>query len=111
MTTIPFNNPPSTPPTRRYTHIVETQGQCRTIYLSGQLGLTKAGQFAGHDFRAQAIQCFENVNTALREAGAGFEHVVKITNYFTNLADLPAFFEVRDMYVNTGVLGSINLSI
>ena len=101
MTTITFSNPSSMPPTRGYTHIVESQGHCRTIYLSGQLGLTKDGQFAGPDFRAQATQCFENVRTALREAGAGFEHVVKITNYFTDMADLPIFLEVRDRYVNT----------
>jgi len=43
MTGITFNNPPSMPPTRGYTHIVESQRQCRTIHLSGQLGLTKDG--------------------------------------------------------------------
>lgn len=101
IVTITFNNPPSMPPTRGYTHVVETHAPCRTIYLSGQLGLTTAGQLAGPDFRAQATQCFENVKAALQEAGAGFEHVVKITNYFTDMADLPTFFEVRDHYVNT----------
>jgi len=101
MTTTTFLSPPSMPPTRGYTQIVESQGPCRTIYLSGQLGLTKEGQFAGADFRSQVTQCFENVKTALRELGAGFEHVVKITNYFTDMSDLPTFFEVRDSYVNT----------
>jgi len=37
----------------------------------------------------------------LREASAGFEHVVKITNYFTDMSDLPIFIEARDRYVNT----------
>src|SRR4029079_9342083 len=89
------------PPPRGYTQVVETTGPGRTVYLSGQLGMTTAGAFAGSAFRAQAIQCFENLKAGLAAVGAGFEHVVKITNFFTNMGDLPAFFEVRDRYVNT----------
>ena len=33
--------------------------------------------------------------------GGGFEHVVKITNFFVDMAHLPVFFEVRDAFVNT----------
>ncbi len=95
-----FQNPATMPPTRGYTHVVEpTRG--RTIYLSGQLGLTREGKFAGPDFRAQASQCFENVKAGLAAAGANFSHVVKITNYFVDMANLPAFFEIRDRYVDT----------
>ena len=101
MAALLFKNPPSMSPTRGYTHIVESLSPSRTIYLSGQLGLTKEGKFAGDDCKAQATQCFENVKTALRECGCGFEHVVKITNYFINMNDLPTFFEVRDRFVNT----------
>ena len=53
------------------------------------------------DFRAQATQCFENLKAGLAAVGAGFEHVVKITNFFVDMAHLPVFFEVRDRYVNT----------
>jgi enamine deaminase RidA (YjgF/YER057c/UK114 family) len=65
--------------------------------------MTAAGAFAGApgDFKAQATQCFENIKAALAEFGAGFEHVVKITNFFADMAHLPLFFEVRDKYVNT----------
>lgn len=101
MTAVEFKNPSDMSPTRGYTHIVETVSPARTIYFSGQLGLTREGKFAGSDFRAQATQCFENLKTALQAVGAGFEHVVKITNYFTDMSDLPTFFEVRDRYVNT----------
>ena len=31
----------------------------------------------------------------------GFEHVVKITNFFVDMSHLPVFFEVRDAFVNT----------
>jgi len=65
--------------------------------------MTPDGKFAGApgDFRAQATQCFENLKAALAAAGATFEHVVKITAFFVDIANLPVFFEVRDRYVNT----------
>ena len=98
-----FLNPKSMPAPRGYTQVVETTGPGRTVYLSGQFGMTQEGAFAGGpgDFRAQATQCFENLKAGLASVGAGFEHVVKITNFFTDMAHLPVFFEVRDRYVNT----------
>ncbi len=98
-----FHNPSTMPATRGYTHVVETTSPSRTFYLSGQLGMTPDGKFAGApgDFRAQAVQCFENLKAALAAVGANFEHVVKITSYFVDMAHLPVFFEVRDRYVDT----------
>ena len=37
----------------------------------------------------------------MKSVGAGFEHVVKITNFFVDMSHLPVFFEVRDKFVNT----------
>ena len=34
-------------------------------------------------------------------AGAGFEHVVKTTNYFIDIGQIPVFREVRDRYIDT----------
>ena len=98
-----FINPPTIAPPRGYTHVVETSGPGRTVYFSGQLGMTPDGKFAGAagDFRAQATQCFENLKAALAAVGGGFEHVVKITNFFIDMSHLPIFFEVRDKFVNT----------
>ena len=98
-----FLNPQAMPLTRGYTHVVETTGPGRTIYISGQLGMTADGKFAGApgDFLAQAVQCFENLKLALAAVGATFDHVVKVTNYFVDMAHLPIYFEVRDRYVNT----------
>ena len=98
-----FHNPSTLPATRGYTHVVETRGRSRTVYLAGQLGMTPEGKFAGGagDFRAQATQAFENLKLGLAAAGASFEHVVKVTVYFTDIANLQAYFEVRDRYVNT----------
>jgi enamine deaminase RidA (YjgF/YER057c/UK114 family) len=98
-----FLNPPSIPAPRGYSHVVETKGPSRTIYLAGQLGMTADGKFAGApgDFRAQAIQCFENIKAALAAVGASFEHVVKLNNYLIDMTHLPLYFEVRDRYVDT----------
>jgi enamine deaminase RidA (YjgF/YER057c/UK114 family) len=98
-----FANPKTMPAPRGYTQVVETTGPGRTVYLSGQLGMTPGGAFAGPpgDFRAQATQCFENLKAGLISVGAGFEHVVKVTNFFVDMAHLPVFFEVRDQFVNT----------
>ncbi len=96
-------NPPAIPAPRGYSHVVETKGPSRTIYLAGQLGMTPDGKFAGRpgDFRAQATQCFENIKAALAAVGASFEHVVKLNNYLVDMAHLPIYFEVRDRYVDT----------
>jgi enamine deaminase RidA (YjgF/YER057c/UK114 family) len=96
-------NPTTMPPTRGYSHVVETTSPSRTIYLAGQLGMTPDGKFAGApgDFRAQAAQCFENVKLALAAVGADIGHVVKMTNYFVDIAHLPVFLEVRNSYVDT----------
>ena len=98
-----FINPNSLHSTRGYSHIVETTGPGRTIYLAGQLGRTVDGQFAGApgDFRAQAAQCFENIKTALAEVGATFEHVVKLNTYFVDIGQIPIYLDVRNRYVNT----------
>jgi enamine deaminase RidA (YjgF/YER057c/UK114 family) len=98
-----YLNPPAIAAPRGYSHVVETKGPSRTIYLSGQLGMKPDAKFAGErgDFRAQAIQCFENIKAALAAVGANFDHVVKLNNYLVDMAHLPVYFEVRDRYVDT----------
>jgi len=98
-----FSSPDTIAAPRGYSHVVETSGPARTIYLAGQLGLKPDGTLAGGpgDFRAQATQAFENVKAALASVGADFSHVVKINNYLTDIGDLQIYFEIRDRYVNT----------
>src|SRR3974390_3401955 len=98
-----FLNPPtlSKPPT--YSHVVEITGPGKIIYIAGQLGLNVGGELVGApgDFRAQAIQTFENLKHALAAAGAGFKHVVKLNNYLTDISHLALLRDVRDRYINT----------
>ena len=59
------------------------------------------GSVAG-DFRAQCIQAFENLKSALAAVGAGWDDVVKLNNYLVDIqTNLSIYREVRDKYVNT----------
>jgi enamine deaminase RidA (YjgF/YER057c/UK114 family) len=83
-----------------YTHVVESTAPGRLIYISGQLGLDIENKIVGApgDFRAQAEQTFVNLKNALAAVGADFTHVVKFTSYFTDIAHLGVFREVRDRF-------------
>ena len=79
----------------------EVDGPHRTVYLAGQTGIDANGKVA-EGFRAQAVQVMENIKTALGSVGGGFEHVVKLTSYLTNLeANGAEFREVRGSYFRT----------
>ncbi len=45
-------NPTTMPPTRGYSHVVETTSPSRTIYLAGQLGTMPDGKFDKRIFLA-----------------------------------------------------------
>jgi len=96
-----FMNPSAIAKPGGYSHVVEITGPGRIVYIAGQLGLMPDGKIAG-DFRAQAVQAFENLKAALAAVGASFNDVVKLNNYLVDIpANLPAYREVRDKYVNT----------
>lgn len=104
VTNLRFINPSTVSKPPGYTHVIETTGPGRTVYIAGQLGLTVDGKLAGAegDFGAQAKQAFENLKNALAAVGAGFETVVKLNNYLVDIrAHLPIYREVRDAYVDT----------
>jgi len=103
MSNARFLNPDSIAKPFGYTHVVETTGPGRTVYISGQLGLDRSGKLVGSqgDFEAQATQTFENMKAALQAVGAKFENVIKLNNYLVNMDHLPLFRTVRDRYVNT----------
>ena len=97
-----FMNPETIAKPGGYSHVVEITGPGRIVYIAGQLGVKPDGKIAG-DFRAQAVQAFENMKNALAAVGATFEDVVKLNNYLVDIGDnLPIYREVRDKYVNTG---------
>ena len=94
-----FLNPDAIPKPGGYTHVVEVTGPARIVYIAGQLGFGKDGKVG--DFRAQAVQAFENLKNALASVGAGFDDVLKLNNYLVDIkSNLPIYREVRDKYVN-----------
>jgi len=101
---IRFINPATLhkPPT--YTQVVEVAGPARTIFISGQLGGGLDGRLVGPDFRAQAVQVFENLKAALAAVGASFRDVVKVNSYLADIKDLPVLRDVRIGYLNPAAL-------
>ena len=101
MSNMRFMNPEAIAKPGGYSHVVEITGPGRIVYIAGQLGLKPDGKIAG-DFRAQAVQAFENLKNALAAVGASFNDVVKLNNYLIDIpANIAAYREVRDKYVNT----------
>jgi enamine deaminase RidA (YjgF/YER057c/UK114 family) len=92
------------PPT--YTQVVEVTAPGRLVYVSGQLGSDRNGNVVGEagDFRAQAVQVFDNLTAALAAVDATFKDVVKINSYLSDIDDMPILREVRAGYLNAGAL-------
>ncbi len=65
------------------------------IYLSGQTPIDPAtGKLAEGDIQAQTRQCFANLLGVLQAAGLGFEHVIKVNVFLTDMGDFAAMNEV-----------------
>jgi enamine deaminase RidA (YjgF/YER057c/UK114 family) len=95
-----FLNPPTMLVLPGYSQLVEAKAG-RTIYVAGQVALDASGALVGtNDVAAQAAQTLENVRLALEAVGAGWEHVVKLTHYVTDMATaLPAYRTIRQTSV------------
>jgi enamine deaminase RidA (YjgF/YER057c/UK114 family) len=71
--------PPGWPRAGGYAHGIEAQG--RLVFTAGQIGWGPDGGFASSDLAGQVRQTLANVVAVLAEAGAGPEHVVRLTWY------------------------------
>ncbi len=71
--------PPGWPRPKGYANGVAASG--RQIYVSGMIGWDADGCFQTDDFVGQARQAMINIVAVLREAGAGPEHIVRMTWY------------------------------
>ena len=71
----------------------------RLVFVAGQVGWTAEGKFAAKDFPGQFRQSLENVLAVLAEAGAGPEHIVRMTWYLTDKREyLDSLPEVGAIY-------------
>jgi len=74
-----------------YAHATAARG--RIICTAGQIGWDPGTQqLVSRDFAAQAAQCLDNVAAVLHAAGAGAEHVVRMTWF---IRDRQAYLDAR----------------
>ncbi|MFF7050278.1 RidA family protein [Streptomyces griseorubiginosus] len=96
LTRIPA--PDGVAPAAQYSHVVLGRG--RFVAVSGQVALDENGELVGEgDAEAQARQVFENLRRCLAAAGAGFDDVVKLTYFVTDLEDMPALRAARAEHI------------
>jgi enamine deaminase RidA (YjgF/YER057c/UK114 family) len=71
----------------------------RTVFIAGQIGWNARGEFESDDFVAQVERALENVVAVLRTAGAGPEHLARMTWYVTDKREYVARSrEIGDVY-------------
>jgi enamine deaminase RidA (YjgF/YER057c/UK114 family) len=75
--------PPGWPPPRGYANGIEASG--RFVFVGGQIGWDETGAFAP-DLPDQVRQALANIVAVLAEAGAGPEHVTRLTWFITDRA-------------------------
>ena len=91
-----FLQPPDWLPPKGYANGVMAHG--KQIYIGGQIGWNAQQQFESDDFIFQAKQALQNVFAVLQSAGAGPEHMVRMTWYVTQ----------RDLYAaNLSKIGGV----
>ncbi|TPW01723.1 MAG: translation initiation inhibitor, yjgH family (abmE) [bacterium] len=71
--------PEGWPRPKGYSNGVEATG--RMVFVAGQIGWRPEGEFFETDFAGQFRQTIENTLAVLAEAGAGPEHIVRMTWY------------------------------
>ena len=65
------------------------------LYVSGILGVDGKGRLVGDDVVAQTRQVLENMRAVLSAGGCGFEDVVKVTIFLTDIDDRPLINPLR----------------
>jgi enamine deaminase RidA (YjgF/YER057c/UK114 family) len=74
--------PPGWPEPRGYANGIEAEG--RLVFVGGQIGWDETGAFASPDLAGQVRQTLRNIVAVLAEAGAGPEHVARLTWFVTD---------------------------
>ncbi len=77
-----FLQPPGWATPKGYANGVAARGTL--VFVGGQIGWNGDQQFESDDFIAQTKQALQNVHAVLACAGAGPEHMVRMTWYITD---------------------------
>lgn len=83
------------PPMGQYTHVTRVKAS-EYLFIAGMLSGDSAGNIIGEgDFEAQTQQVFDNIEAALKSAGASWSNVVQFTTYLVHSQDIPKFMDFR----------------
>jgi 2-iminobutanoate/2-iminopropanoate deaminase len=93
-------NAPDAPTPNGYTQAVEVSGVARTLYMSGQIGVSATGT-TPTEFATQCQLVWANIEAQLRAAGMSLDDVVKMTTILPDLANIDELRRIR-----TEVLGA-----
>ena len=85
MTTL---QPDGWAPAKGYANGIAARGL--QIFVGGQIGWNAQQQFKSDDFIAQTAQALRNIAAVLAVAGAGPQHVVRMTWYITDRVEYNA---------------------
>ncbi|MEE2761236.1 MAG: RidA family protein [Pseudomonadota bacterium] len=77
--------PPGWPRPKGYSNGITARGTM--IFIAGLIGWNENEEFETNDFAGQARQTFKNIVAVLSEAGAGPEHICRITWYVGDKAE------------------------
>jgi reactive intermediate/imine deaminase len=77
-------------------HFTDAVRAGELLFVSGIVAVDGKGALVGgDDVVAQTRQVFENMRTVLEAAGCGFEDVVKVTIFLTDIDDRPSINPLR----------------
>jgi enamine deaminase RidA (YjgF/YER057c/UK114 family) len=82
--------PPDWAPPKGYANGIAARGL--TVFVGGQIGWNGQQQFESDDFVTQAKAALRNVLAVLAEAGAGPEHITRMTWYVTDKREYVASY-------------------
>lgn len=77
--------PPGWKTPKGYANGVAARGT--TIFVAGQIGWNSREEFETDDFAGQTRQALRNIVAVLNEAGAGPQHLVRLTWYVTDKSE------------------------
>ena len=92
---IQYINPEGLSKNPALTNVITVTGPVKTIYIGGQDAVDASGAIVGSDdIKLQTEQVLNNLQTALKAAGAAPEHVIKWNIYVVAGQPIQPAFEV-----------------
>lgn len=87
-------------PAGPYSHGVVSAGPGTWLHVAGQIGMDAQGRLQ-EGFEAQARQAWTNLVAVLAAAGMDVSHLVKVTTYLVDGADMAKLGPVRGAFLGT----------